>query len=96
MLNNFTNWFKKANDCKGVKKSGNCKEVLHLMQLIIDDEASEEEKMRFQNHVDKCTGCFDQYQIDKSLLEEIKSKISGKSCPEEVVNLIRKKIKETP
>ncbi len=46
-------------------------------------------------NADECLPCLDQYNLEKSILEMIKSKLEKKSCPEELLQEIKLQIAET-
>ncbi|MCS6833150.1 MAG: zf-HC2 domain-containing protein [Flammeovirgaceae bacterium] len=51
----------------------NCEDFVDLMQLIIDGEATEEEKEYFEKHKDKYYGCVDKMKYEQALLMLIKN-----------------------
>ena len=71
----------------------NCVRVHELLNVIIDDEASKEEEQFFKGHIDECAPCLEKYNVERSLIDKIKSKLSHKCCPENVVNSIKEQIK---
>lgn len=75
---------------------GNCEKVHDLLHVIIDDEANAEEEKFFKEHIDECSPCLEKYNVEKSLIEKIKSKINHKCCPKSLVDSIRESIKGTP
>lgn len=80
-------------DCEN-KHNGDCSKVVKIINTIIDGEATTEEEQFFEEHIEKCTPCLDHYNIEKSILEKVKEKITRKSCPENTIQSIREKIKE--
>lgn len=80
--------------CDSDNPESDCSKVLSVLQLIIDDEATEDDQKFFKKHVNECEPCLEHYQVEKSLLEEIKAKIEKKECPEEIVKSIKEKLKE--
>lgn len=73
-----------------------CAKIHGLLNVIIDDEASKEEEEFFRKHIDKCTPCLERYDVERSLIEKIKSKIDHKCCPKQVIESIKNKIKGLP
>ncbi len=71
----------------------NCVKVHELLNVIIDDEATKDEEEFFKEHIDECAPCLEKYNVERSLIEKIKSKLSHKCCPESVVNSIKSQIK---
>ena len=72
--------------------TGDCSKVYNNLQLILDNEASAEEKKFFQEHVDDCAPCLEKYNIEKEILDLIKEKLEKKSCPESIIASIKEKI----
>lgn len=75
---------------------GNCEKVHEILHVIIDDEATQDEENFFKDHVDDCSPCLEKYNIEKSLIDKIKSKLSHKCCPENIVKSIKENIKSLP
>lgn len=71
-----------------------CKSFVELIQLIVDDEASEEQKEVFKKHFIKCKHCADHYDIEASTMEFLKKKICAcqETAPSGLADSIRKKI----
>ena len=73
----------------------NCQKFVDILYLILDDEATEEQKEFFRFHIDKCAKCLEHYQFEKSLWDKIKVKLGEKKCcPDCLVDVIREKIKQ--
>jgi mycothiol system anti-sigma-R factor len=68
-----------------------CKEML---QLIIDGEATEEQRLYFKEHMDECLPCFKGYELDAALKEVLKSKCCGGHAPHDLVDQIKSKIEQ--
>lgn len=64
-------------------------EILHLM---LDNEATEEQKQYVNKHIDSCMICFEQYEVEKQIRDLIKSKIANQPVPSDLINQIRSKI----
>ncbi len=69
----------------------NCMEML---QLIIDGEASAEQREYFRNHMDKCMPCFKSYRLDMSIKELVKTRCCGDQVPQGLVELIKMQIRQ--
>lgn len=73
----------------------NCQKFVDILYLILDNEATEEQKDFFRFHIDKCAKCLEHYQIEKALWDKIKIKLDDKKCcPDCLVDTIREKIKQ--
>lgn len=99
----FTNLFrtsKPAPASKGEETAsthcGECNEFKDILYLIMDGEASKDQETFFAKHAEDCAPCLDHYNIEKSVLDTIKEKISKKSCPKELINSIKDQINESP
>ncbi len=68
-----------------------CQHCLETLELVLDKEASEEDKAYVKLHLETCTHCWDCYEVDKTLREKLKEKIS-KKCPNELLKCIKDKI----
>jgi len=66
-----------------------CKQFANLVQLIVDDEASEEQKALFINHEKKCGHCAEVYNIEKSVIDLVKTKLKRDCCTEGFANKVR-------
>lgn len=73
-----------------------CAKVHSLLNVIIDDEATKDEETFFRDHIDECTPCLERYNVERSLIDKIKSKIDHKCCPLQVIQSIKEKIKGMP
>ena len=70
-------------------KKPNCMEML---QFILDNEASPEQKEYFKTHMDICMPCFKSYELDMSIRQLIKAKCCGGEAPADLVEQIRVQI----
>ena len=71
-----------------------CKSFVELIQLIVDDEATDEQKALFKKHFAKCSHCANHYNIEASTMEFIKKKVCACqiSAPSDLAEKIRQKI----
>lgn len=81
------------NNCETQNES-DCTKFLEVVQLVIDNEATEKEIEFFKHHIQKCAHCLDHYNLEKSVAKAIKTKIESKCCPEKLVHIIKKQIRE--
>lgn len=72
---------------------GGCKKALELLQPILDGVSSKEDEAFFKTHIDKCGPCWEHYNIDKSVVDAVKTKIERKCCPSKLMNSIKDSIK---
>lgn len=67
-----------------------CAEFRELAQLIIDNEANDQEKQRFDHYIQQCRHCQEYYQIEKTTLHLIKTRTAqSPPCPAELKNQIK-------
>lgn len=96
----FTNWLKntfKRKDSAVVEKC-RCEEsekCMEILQLLIDGEADNEQEAYFLKHIETCMPCYQYYNLEKAIKEILKTKIERKPVPQDLVNTIKLKIKET-
>ena len=77
------NWFKRA----FAKK--NCDDCLKLLELILDGEASEEQKKAFTKHINDCKSCYEYYNLELTIKKVLKEKIESQPVPEDLVDSIK-------
>ena len=62
---------------------------LEMLQVILDGEATDEQKKYFSQHMDNCLPCFKGYELDMAIKQLVKSKCCGGEAPEELIEKIR-------
>jgi mycothiol system anti-sigma-R factor len=62
---------------------------LEMLQVILDGEASDEQKTYFKEHMDMCLPCFKGYELDMAIKQLVKSKCCGGDAPSDLVEQIR-------
>ena len=67
----------------------NCLEVIRLM---LDEESTSTDNAQILKHVDGCYRCYDNFELEKAIREEIKKRNENKEVPQEVVDQILAKI----
>ncbi len=75
--------------------SPDCEKVVSLMDIMIDGEASEEDKTYFFKHVEECKKCFDAHNKHQQLKEFLKDNIKRKAVPTNLLSSIKSVIKAT-
>ena len=63
-----------------------------ILNLLLDNEASEAQEDFFYRHIASCIVCFANYNIEKELRQLIKRKVNRKSIPGELASQIRSQI----
>ncbi len=77
-------------------KMGDCgdkRNCLETLQLILDGQASPEQKADFKLHIDECMPCFQHYKFDQTIKELLKLKCNN-PAPKELIESIKNKIRE--
>lgn len=93
----FTNWLKntlrhKENSTEMCQESKKCLEIL---ELLLDGEADQEQAEFFHAHIENCMPCYKHYNLEKTIREILQTKIEKKTVPNDLVESIKTKIKET-
>ena len=84
-----------SNNKASLSKDGyacDCGQFVELMQLILDDEASDEQLKFFHDHMDDCRGCLSHYEGEKNMIDQIRLKLERKCCPDSLKSAILDKI----
>jgi len=83
-----------SNDYNNMKQDcGDKRNCLELLQLILDGEATPEQKANFKSHIDDCMTCYRHYHFDQAIKELLKVKCVSQA-PSDLIESIRSKIKE--
>jgi mycothiol system anti-sigma-R factor len=70
----------------------NQRECMEMLQLIVDGEASPEQKEYFlMHHLEECMPCYRNYHLEVTLRELLKIKCTGQA-PQELIDSIRAKV----
>ena len=78
----------------GKKQGYCCKDCIKNLYQVLDGEATNEQETYFQLHINNCTHCFSLYEIDKSVKEVIKLKITNREVPLTLINSIKSRINQ--
>lgn len=73
--------------------NADCKEFVSIIQLVLDGEATEEQKAMLFEECESCKDRAQQFSIEKALHELIRSKIDKAPLPCELPDQIRARIK---
>jgi anti-sigma factor (TIGR02949 family) len=72
----------------------NKRECLQMLQLILDGEASPEQKDHFlKQHLEECMPCYQNYNLEVAIRQLLKTKCS-QHAPQDLVDSIKKKVTE--
>lgn len=71
-----------------------CKDCLCRLNSVLDGEATKEEMIYLQEHIEKCSPCYNHYNIEKSVKEVIKHKLEQRPVPANLIDSIRGNIQK--
>jgi mycothiol system anti-sigma-R factor len=66
---------------------------MEMLQVILDGEATPEQKSFFKEHMDLCMPCFKGYELDMAIKQLVQSKCGG-DAPADLVEQIRIQISQ--
>ncbi|MFZ6011257.1 MAG: anti-sigma factor [Bacteroidota bacterium] len=70
----------------------NKRECLQILQLILDGEATQQQKDHFLKvHLEECMPCYKSYHLEVAIRELLKTKCT-RHAPQDLVDDIRKKV----
>jgi anti-sigma factor (TIGR02949 family) len=82
-------------DQSNMKKKEHCanqQECMQMLQLILDGEATTDQKEHFlRHHLDECMPCYKNYHLEIKLRELLKTNCTG-GCPSELAESIKSQI----
>jgi anti-sigma factor (TIGR02949 family) len=85
-MSNVPNQKQMKQDC------ANKRECLEMLQLILDGEASTDQKNHFlKEHLEECMPCYKNYHLEVVIRDLLKTKCTD-HAPQELVDDIRKKV----
>lgn len=65
---------------------------IQILNLVLDDEATDEEYQYFKNHVQNCMPYYEIYNIDLKIKELIRKNCAQKEVPQDLIESIKSKI----
>lgn len=72
----------------------NSKECLEMLQMILDGEATTQQKEHFlKEHLEQCMPCYKNYHLEVAIRELLKTKCTS-HAPQELVDIIRKQVSQ--
>ncbi|MFD2246225.1 anti-sigma factor family protein [Pontibacter ruber] len=92
MESKFTEAYQKTSE-EG--HESDCDKTAHLLDLIIDGEASAEEQSFFTTHIEDCAPCFESHQKQKLLKNLVSGHLKRVIVPESLALSIKARIQET-
>jgi mycothiol system anti-sigma-R factor len=96
MGSSFTFWFKKNFGRQKQEHALNQdkRTCLEILNLVLDEEATPEQREYFKQHLENCLPYYEIYQLDKTLKDRIKKSCCGKDVPHDLIESIKTKISE--
>ena len=71
-----------------------CSKFNELVHSMIDGEMTSSDIEFFKKHADDCVHCLEHYGAEKEFVDEIRTKLARRCCPESLLDSIKNKIKE--
>jgi len=68
---------------------------MEMLQTILDDEATDDQKKYFKAHMDQCMPCYKSYDLDMSIKQLLQSKCCGGDAPQDLVEKIKVQMAQT-
>jgi len=65
---------------------------LSVLRMILDNESTKEEEKYLMEHLELCTCCLKEYELEKQVRDLLKTKLKQKSVPSGLANAIKAKI----
>lgn len=65
---------------------------LKILNLILDNEATDDQEAFFNAHIEKCMVCFAHYNVERQIRQLLKTKLNHHPVPSALANEIRNRI----
>ena len=75
-------------------QSGRKSSCMEMLQVILDGEATPEQKSYFKEHMDLCMPCFKGYELDMAIKMLVQSRCCGGDAPADLVEQIRMQVSQ--
>ncbi|HNP18969.1 MAG TPA: anti-sigma factor [Fulvivirga sp.] len=92
MESNSTDSFDKSGSDKNASSQPDHSKCLKLLHLVLDDEATPEEKEYFEKHVCNCMPYYEIYHVDKAIKTLVKKSCCGENVPQDLAAEIKAKL----
>ncbi len=79
-------------DMKGATEEQ--KTCLEILNLVLDDEASPEQREYFKKHLQNCMPYYEIFSVDKLIKEMVRNKCNCHPVPEDLVDSIKSKLSD--
>ena len=72
----------------------NKKDCMEMLQLIVDGEATTEEREHFlKHHLEECLPCYRNYHLEVEIRQLLKTKCTGQA-PQDLIDTIRARVSQ--
>ena len=72
----------------------NQRDCMEMLQLIVDDEATAEQKEHFlKHHLEQCLPCYRNYHLEVEIRQLLKTKCTGQA-PQEIIDTIKARVSQ--
>ena len=72
----------------------NQRDCMEMLQLIVDDEATAEQKDHFlKHHLEQCLPCYRNYHLEVEIRQLLKTKCTGQA-PQEIIDTIKARVSQ--
>ncbi len=79
-------------ESKMKKDCANQRECMEMLQMIVDGEATSDQKEHFlRHHLEECLPCFKNYHLEVAIRQLLKKKCA-EEAPQELVDSIKTKV----
>lgn len=81
-----------------MENSSTCPEhqrCLNLLQLVLDNEANDNDRSYYLKHIEECMPCYRTYNLETEIRKILRSKLEKKAVPTDLAASIRSKIHQT-
>jgi len=78
----------------GKKQCAERNKCLDILNIVLDGEATEEQKEYLESHIDLCLPCLNDYKLEKTIKELLQSKCENPQVPTGLIEAIKSKISE--
>ena len=77
-----------------IQPDGTKPSCMQMLQIILDEEATSEQKIFFAGHMDRCMPCFKTYEVDMTIKEMLRIKCRGDQVSQDLVEQLKNQIKQ--
>ena len=72
----------------------NQRDCMEMLQLIVDDEATAEQKEHFlKHHLEQCIPCYRNYHLEVEIRQLLKTKCTGQA-PQDIIDTIKARVSQ--